>query len=112
MDLTAYLPAIAIGFAEELTELLGIQVIDQMQDYIQQGDLAAWLFHPESRSPYIQINHRNEAKAIANRLVNISVREVLPQIQPSLAALIHYNLAAAFKQIPLYRLKAPDEIIL
>ncbi len=98
----------AISFAEELTELVGIQIIDQMQDYIRQGDLAWWLFHPDSHY-YIQINNRDEVKAIANRLVTVSVRNVLPQIQPDLEALIHHNLAATFKQLPAYQ-QLPNSI--
>lgn len=93
----------ATSFAEELFELVGIQVIDQMQDYVREGDLARWLFHPESRTPYIQLNNRNEAKAIANSLVTVSVHDVLPQIQPDLEALIHHNLATTFKQLPVYQ---------
>ncbi|MGF1590153.1 MAG: hypothetical protein ACFCU7_13080 [Pleurocapsa sp.] len=93
----------ALSFAEELIELVGIQVIDQMQDYVKQGELARWLFHPDSRDPYIQLNNRNEAKAIANRLVNVSVHDVLPQIQSDLEALIHHNLAATFEQLAVYQ---------
>jgi hypothetical protein len=93
----------AITFAEELTELIGIQIINQMQDYIRQGDLARWLFHPESRSPYIQIGNRNEAKVIASRLVNISVYDVLPQIQPDVEALLHHSLESTFNQSVVYQ---------
>lgn len=42
-------------------------------------------------------------KAIANRLLNVSIRDVLPQIRPDLEALVHYNLAASFQQLPVYR---------
>jgi hypothetical protein len=93
----------AVTFAQELTELIGIQIIDQMQDYIRQGDLARWLFHPESRRPYIQIGNRNEAKVIATRLVDISVHDVLPQVKPDVDALIHYGLENTFNQIFFYQ---------
>jgi hypothetical protein len=92
----------AVGFAGELTELVGIQVIDQMQDAIKRGDISNWLFHPETRRPYVQLNNRNEAKAIASHLVNISVYDVLPQIQPDLKALLHHNLESTLTQLPIY----------
>lgn len=93
----------AVTFAQELTELIGIQIIDQMQDYIRQGDLARWLFEPESRRPYIQIGNRNEAKIIAARLVDISIHDVLPQVKPDVDALIHYGLENTFNQIFFYQ---------
>ncbi|AFZ34269.1 hypothetical protein Sta7437_0674 [Stanieria cyanosphaera PCC 7437] len=92
----------AISFAGELTEIVGIQVIDQMQDAIKRGDVSNWLFHPETRRPYIQLNNRNEAKAIAGRLVNISIHDVLPQIQPDLKALLHHSLENTLIQLPIY----------
>lgn len=67
-----------IGFAAELTEMVGIQVIDQLQASIGRGDVTNWLFHPETRQPYVQVNGRNEVKAIAKPLVNVSVYDVLP----------------------------------
>ncbi|BAU64933.1 hypothetical protein STA3757_23110 [Stanieria sp. NIES-3757] len=93
----------AISFAGELTEIVGIQVIDQMQDAIKRGDVSNWLFHPETRRPYVQLNNRNEAKAIAGRLVNISVYDVLPQIQPDLEALLHHSLENTLNQLPIYK---------
>ena len=92
----------AISFAGELTELVGIQVIDQMQDAIKRGDVSNWLFHPEASLPYVQLNNKNEAKAIANHLVNISVYDVLPQIQPDIEALLHHSLENTLNQLPIY----------
>ncbi|MBH8553383.1 hypothetical protein I8751_13565 [Nostocaceae cyanobacterium CENA357] len=93
----------AVSFAEEITEMVGIQLIDQMQDTIRQGELARWLFHPETRKPYVQVNERNEVKFIATRLVNIGIYDVLPQVQPNLEALIHHTIASTFKDSPAYQ---------
>lgn len=88
----------AIGFAQELTEMVGIQMIDQAQASIRRGDLARWLFHPETRPPYVQVNNQNEAEVIANRLVTIGVYEVLPQVQPDLKALLHHTIEQTLKE--------------
>lgn len=93
----------AVGFAEEITEMVGIQAIDQMQDAIRQGDLARWLFHPETRKPYVQVNERNEAKVIATRLVNLSIYDVLPQVQPDIEALVHHSIATTLNESPIYQ---------
>ncbi|MBE9179151.1 hypothetical protein IQ268_11325 [Oculatella sp. LEGE 06141] len=94
---------VAVGFAQELTEMVGIQMIDQMQTFIQRGSLAEWLFHPESRRPYVQVNNTNEMQAIATRLLNVSVYDVVPQIQPDIQALIHHSLNQTLSQSPVYQ---------
>lgn len=93
----------AVNFAGEITEMVGIQVIDQLQNAIRKGDLTRWLLHPESRKPYIQVNGTNEVKAIATRLVNVSVYDVLPKIQPDLEAWVHHSLTSTLNQSPLYQ---------
>jgi hypothetical protein len=93
----------ALGFAGELSETIGVQVIDQMQQSIQRGEVAKWLFQPESRRPYVQVNNQSEVKAIATRLVNISVHDVFPQIQPDFEDLVHHTLTNTLNQSPLYQ---------
>ncbi len=94
---------VAMGFAQELTEMVGIQIIDQLQRTIAKGNLTDWLLHPESRRPYVQIKGRNEAQVIASKLVNISVYEVLPQVQPEMADVIHHTISNTLNQSPIYR---------
>jgi len=93
----------AASFAEELAELVGVEAIDQMQESIRRGDVTRWLLHPESRQPYVQVNNTNEVKAIASRLVNVSVYDVLPQIQPDIQALVHHSLESTLNQLPVYQ---------
>jgi len=93
----------AVSFAQELTEMVGIQVIDQVQDTIHQGDLARWLLHPESRRPYVQVNHRDEVTAIATRLIKVSVYDVLPQVQPDVEELLRHGITNTLSQAPIYQ---------
>lgn len=92
----------AISFAQELTEMIGVQVIDQLQETIQRGDFTRWLLHPEGRRPYVQLNNRNEALAIAQRLIHVSVHDVLPQVQPDVNDLIHHTITKTLNRVPLY----------
>lgn len=94
---------IVVGFAEELTEVVGVQMIDQMQDTVRRGDLLRWLLRPETRRPYININNRNEVSAIAKRLVNLSIYQVFPQIQPDLEALIQHSIRSTLNQSSAYQ---------
>jgi hypothetical protein len=93
----------AIGFAQELIEVVGVQVIEQMQASVRQGDVTRWLFEPNSRRPYLQVNNTNEIQAIANRLVNVSVYDVLPQIQPDVEAWVNHSLNKTLSQLPAYQ---------
>ena len=91
------------NFAEELTEIVGIRLIDQAQESIRRGDFAHWLFRPETRRPYIDINNTNEVKAIATRLLHLSVYQVLPKIQPDIEALLHHTIESTINQSLVYR---------
>ncbi|MFQ4142134.1 hypothetical protein [Chlorogloeopsis sp. ULAP02] len=92
-----------IGFAAELTEMVGIQVIDQIQASIQRGDVTTWLFHPESRQPYVQVNNTNEVHALTTRLVNVSVYDVLPKVQPDIEDLLHHTITTTLNQLPAWQ---------
>ncbi len=90
----------AVGFAQEITEMVGIQVIEQMQNSIQKGDVARWLFQPESRRPYVQINNQSELQVITARLVKVSIYDVLPQIKPDITALIQHTIQSTLYETP------------
>lgn len=91
------------NFAEELTEVVGVQMIDQMQRSIRRGDVAKWLFHPENRRTYIDINNTNEVQAIAYRIIQLSVYEVFPKIQPEVEALVRQIIEKTLNQSPVYQ---------
>lgn len=90
------------NFARELTEVVVIQLIDQMQKSITTGDLAKQLFKSQKQR-YLDINNINEIEAIASRLVQVTVYKVLPQLQPDLEALLRFNIEIFLKQSPVYQ---------
>jgi len=90
------------NFAEELTEVVVIRVINQLQDSIRKGDITRFLSGRVSR-PYIDLNNVNETEAIANLLVKLAVYQVLPKIQPDLEALLRHSLEKILDQNPIYR---------
>ncbi len=93
----------AINFAGELMETVGVQVIDQMQNSIRDGTVTQLFSKSERDRPYIQVKNRNEVELIASHLVNISVHDVMPQIQPELTDLIHHNITKTLNQSAAYR---------
>lgn len=90
------------NFAHELTEVVLVRVITQLQESIRRGELTAWLSQSANRQ-YIDINNVNELEAIASVLVNLTVYQVLPQIQPDLIAILRHNIESVLNQSPLYR---------
>ena len=90
------------NFAQELTEVVVIQLINQMQKSISSGELAKQLFQSQKQR-YLDINNINEIEAITTHLVQITVYKVLPQLQPDLEALLRYNIEMFLKQSPLYQ---------
>ncbi|WP_298913546.1 hypothetical protein [uncultured Nostoc sp.] len=94
---------IVANFAEELTEIVVVRVINQVQGSIQRGELMRWLSQQENLRPYIDINNVNEVEAIAGLLVKTIVYQVLPKIQPAIVAILCHNIETVFHQVPVYR---------
>ncbi|BAZ53124.1 hypothetical protein NIES4103_57960 [Nostoc sp. NIES-4103] len=91
------------NFAEELTEIVVVRVINQMQGSIQRGDLTRWLSQQQNLRPYIDINNVNELEAIASIFLQTVVYQVLPKIKPEIVALLRHNITTVFDQVPVYR---------
>ncbi|MEH1856163.1 MAG: hypothetical protein V7L11_31875 [Nostoc sp.] len=94
---------IVANFAEELTEIVVVRVINQVQGSIQRGELTRWLSQQENLRPYIDINNVNEVEAIAGLLVKTIVYQVLPDIQPAIVAILRHNIETVLHQVPVYR---------
>ncbi|MEH1919824.1 hypothetical protein [Nostoc sp.] len=94
---------IVANFAEELTEIVVVRVINQIQGSIQRGELTSWLSQQENLRPYIDINNVNEVEAIAGLLVKTIVYQVLPDIQPAIVAILRHNIETVLHQVPVYR---------
>ncbi|MDF0556671.1 hypothetical protein PY364_26610 [Kamptonema sp. UHCC 0994] len=90
------------SFAQELTEVVVIQIINQMQGSIRSGEFAKQLFQSQKQR-YKDINNVNEIEEIATRLVQLTVYKVLPQLQPDLEALLRHSIEGTLKQSPVYQ---------
>lgn len=92
-----------ISLAAELTEMVGVKVIEQMQHSILTREALQGLFEPKNRQPYLDVNGKNEVQSITNRLLQVSVYDVIPQVQPDIEALVRHSISSTLKQIPLYQ---------
>lgn len=89
------------GIAEDVTEVVIVRVINQIQDSIRQGEIAKLLAQRQTK--YIDINQTDEPSELAKLVAHLAVHKVLPTIKPDVEALLHYNITKAFHQFPLYQ---------
>lgn len=90
------------SIAEELTEVVVIQVLNQVQSTLRRGDFSEWL-QQATKKPYIDINNKNEVEEIASHIAKLSVNQVFPKIQPDLEALLRQSVHSVLNQNPAYR---------
>ncbi len=93
---------IVAGIAEDVTKVVVIRLINQIQTSIRQGDIGKLLSAQEA-NPYIDINDTNETTEIVRILAKTIVDCVLPAIQPEAETLLQYSIDKALKQSPAYR---------
>ncbi|MBE9125678.1 MULTISPECIES: hypothetical protein [unclassified Coleofasciculus] len=86
--------------ADRVSTFLMVRLINQTQDSIQQGDAARALLEPGG---YVQVSDINKVDAITDRLLDLSIYKVLPQVQPDLEALLHHSLKGALQESDFYQ---------
>ncbi|MGB3760413.1 MAG: hypothetical protein WBA07_29225 [Rivularia sp. (in: cyanobacteria)] len=94
---------IVANFAEEITQIVVIRVINKTQNSIRQGNLTRWLQQSQTLRPYVDINNVDEIEALAGIFVQTIIREVLPKVQPQIITLLQHNIDSAFNQSSIYR---------
>jgi len=93
---------ILANFAEEITEVVVVRVINQIQSSIQRGDIFLWLSHQQNVKPYIHVNNVNELTALMELLAQTIIHQVMPKIQPEITAILRHNIAVASAKVPIY----------
>jgi len=88
------------NFAGELAEVIVIRLINQLQGSIQRGEVTRFLSQREERSSDTTIN--NDVEAIATLLVQLTVYQVIPKIQPDVEAILRHNIEIFLNQSPIY----------
>lgn len=90
------------GIAEDVTEVVIIRLINQIQASIRKGDLGKLLAR-QNTNPYIDINNTNEVAELFRILAKVIADRVLPEIQPEAETLLQYSVDKALKESPAYR---------
>jgi hypothetical protein len=99
---TTVVHSVTSTFAVELTEVVVLQIIDQVQDLLRRGEIARWLVHPQGGRQYIDLTGVDEGEAIAKRLTTVLVDQVLPSIKPEAEVVMHHILTRVLNSSPIY----------
>lgn len=89
--------------AVEITEIVVLRIIDQMQTLIRDGSVAQMVLRDRGNRRYIEVSGVNELEVLAQRLTTLTVERVLPQIKPELDRLLKHTVTTAFAQAPGYQ---------
>ncbi|MEM9272506.1 MAG: hypothetical protein AAGA80_06020 [Cyanobacteria bacterium P01_F01_bin.143] len=92
---------IVAGIAEDITEVVIIRVIGQMQTSVRQGEITKFL--EAGSDDYIDLNNINETTELIKIFANTLVDQVLPKIQPEAEALLEYSIEKAIQQSGAYQ---------
>lgn len=90
-------------FAVELTEVVFLRMLDQAQNLVKEGQVSRWVFEMTSQQGYIDLNDVNEVETIAQKISDIVVNKVLPEIKPELDAVLSHTVTGALAQAPAYK---------
>ena len=90
------------GIAEDVTEVVIIRLINQIQASVRNGDLSK-LLSRQSTNSYIDLNNTNEIAELVRIFAKVMADRVLPAVQPEAEALLQYSVDKALKQSPAYQ---------
>ncbi len=92
-----YAPAAYLS--DRVAEFVMVRLINQMQTSVEQGDVARALLEPK---PYTTVNDVNEVEAIVDRLMKLTIYNVLPRVQPNIEALLRHSLKSSLESSTFY----------
>jgi hypothetical protein len=90
----------AAYLADRVSVFLLVRLINQTKDAVQQGAATRLLFDSKN---YVQVSDIDKLDAISNRLLELTIFKVLPQVQPEVENFLRYSLKGAFQESDVYR---------
>lgn len=88
--------------ATEITDAVVIQVLQQTQGAIKQGQITK-LMRGYLSNPHIDLNNVNELEVLFQLILEIVVYRVIPKVQPDLEAIFQHLFHKALLESPAYR---------
>jgi len=91
----------AAYLADRVSMFLIVRLIDQTQEAVKTGDAARMLLDPPD--DYIEIGKTNKFDAIVDRLLELSIYRVLPEVKPDVESLLNYSMKEALRKSDFYQ---------
>ncbi|MEM9216981.1 MAG: hypothetical protein AAGD25_21855 [Cyanobacteria bacterium P01_F01_bin.150] len=88
--------------AVELTEVVVLRVIDQIQNTVRSGDARRSLLNPNPNQRYIDLNGVDEIQVITQRLVSTLLDKVIPKLQPDIEGILRHTIQSVLAKNIVY----------
>ena len=88
--------------ATELTETVVVEVLEQTQSALRNGQIAGVL-RSYLNTPHVDLNNINEIEVLIEIILEIVIYRVVPKIQPDLEAIFRHLFQKALLESPAYR---------
>ncbi|MBR8831628.1 MAG: hypothetical protein N5P05_001066 [Chroococcopsis gigantea SAG 12.99] len=89
------------AIAEDITEVVIVRVINQLQGVIRGGEIRN-LLSGDGKSQFVDLNNINEIAEIAKLIIQVTVQKVLPKVKPDAEFFIQYSIKRAMAATPGY----------
>jgi hypothetical protein len=91
------------GVAVELTEIVLVRIINQLQTSIRNGDSSKLLLRDRhEKSQYTNLGGVNEINEIAHQISSTIIYDTLPTVRPNIEELLTYTVVKALARAPVY----------
>lgn len=90
------------GIAEDITEVVVVRIINQVQGSIRQGEFSRLLRNQSDRE-YLDLNNTNETLEIIRIVANLVVYEMMPKLRQDIEALVGHTVNKVLDQTPAYQ---------
>lgn len=90
------------NIAVDITEVVIIQVINQLQNSIKRGEITNFISQYNEQK-YIDLNNIDESKEIVKLVLNVMVKDVLPKLETDIEKLLQYTLDRGLKESPAFQ---------
>ncbi|MEM8779116.1 MAG: hypothetical protein AAGF26_09635, partial [Cyanobacteria bacterium P01_G01_bin.49] len=90
----------AAYLSDRVSNYLLVRLFNQTQDAVNDGSFAKALFESDS---YVKVSSVNQLDAISERLLQLTIYKVLPNIEPDLQALLRHSLKESVRQSNFYQ---------
>ena len=88
--------------AVELTEVVVLRMIDQVQNMVRSGDARRSLLKPNPNQRYIDLNGIDEIQVISQRLISTLLDKVIPRLQPDIEILLQHTIQSVLAKNTIY----------